>query len=148
MEERRTYTEVTKEILFKANSNVRAITKILKLPSDETVLDYAEVKDHIDDITKCIEALSKVYAVSEEEFSKTAPRVELELKNDYMFTPEENPRNSGTANADIKSLLVKVRKNVIVVCNNSKRCIKAANDTFCQVQSNHCIREGTCEIIL
>eukprot|EP00826_Nyctotherus_ovalis_P056700 TRINITY_DN7707_c0_g1_i4.p1 TRINITY_DN7707_c0_g1~~TRINITY_DN7707_c0_g1_i4.p1 ORF type:complete len:139 (+),score=40.12 TRINITY_DN7707_c0_g1_i4:116-532(+) len=107
MEERRTYTEVTKEILFKANSNVRAITKILKLPSDETVLDYAEVKDHIDDITKCIEALSKVYAVSEEEFSKTAPRVELELKNDYMFTPEENPRNSGTANADIKSLLVK-----------------------------------------
>ena len=108
--ERRTYEQATKELLYKVNGNVKAIMNILKQQTDDDALNSTQAKSHIDDIIKCIESLSKVYAVTDKGFDKTPPQVELNLSNDYPFNPEDRSKNPNKINLDPKSLLLKVRE--------------------------------------
>ena len=57
-EQSKSYSEITKEVLFQINANVKIINQVSKIPKDDEIIDYTNAKNAVENIARCIECLS------------------------------------------------------------------------------------------
>ncbi len=108
-----TYLKATKEILFHLNASLKQIFNMTKMPPDNTVADYSKVQYSAEDMTKCLEALAKLYEYPETEFSKVPPKFPVEL-HEKVIVPGYSPASEKVnmppeATGALEGMMIKVR---------------------------------------